>query len=121
MPLSLKLITAKPIICAQQPAVAAPAASPSRLSMTHIATELMGSVRAQPTSTATAIPMKKGLSVVAWLMSMPSCNIMSLIGEQHHLANIPPATIVTSGVTIISTGVRFDTSEPSSTPTMTAR
>ena len=42
-PFSLKERTAKPIIWAQQPAVAAPPARPSRLSMIQMAALLMGS------------------------------------------------------------------------------
>ena len=38
-----------------------------------------------------------------------------------YLANNPPTTTATRGVMMISTGVRFDTSEPASTPTMEAR
>ena len=120
-PLSLKLITANPIICAQQPAVAAPAASPSMPSMTHMATELMGRVRAHPTSTDTVIPMRNGLSVVARLIRAPSDSMKSLIGEQQYFASRPPMTIVTIGVMIMSTGVFFETSMPTSAPITTAR
>lgn len=71
IPLSLKLMIAKPIICAQQPAVAAPAASPSIPSITQMATELMGRVRAQPTMTETVIPIQNGLSLVALFTTSP--------------------------------------------------
>ena len=48
---SLKLITAKPTICAQQPATAAPPASPVSESAAQIAALLIGSVSAIPTIT----------------------------------------------------------------------
>ena len=57
---SRKLMTAKPIIWAQQPATAAPPASPVRPSAAQIAALLMGSVSATPTNTETKMPMKKG-------------------------------------------------------------
>ena len=57
---SLKDITAKPIICAQQPATAAPPARPVRLSEAQMAAEEIGSVRAIPTSTDTRMPIRKG-------------------------------------------------------------
>ncbi len=55
---SQKLKTANPTICAQQPAVAAPPARPSRLNMMQIAALLIGSVRAMPIRAETRIPMK---------------------------------------------------------------
>ena len=57
---SRKLMTAKPTICAQQPATAAPPASPVRPSTEQIAAEEIGSVSATPTSTDTAMPIQKG-------------------------------------------------------------
>ena len=57
---SLKLITAKPTICAQQPATAAPPASPVSPNAAHIAADDIGSVSAIPTRTDTAIPIRKG-------------------------------------------------------------
>ena len=57
---SLKDITAKPTICAQQPATAAPPASPVRPSAAQIATEEIGSVRAIPITTETTMPIRKG-------------------------------------------------------------
>lgn len=50
---SLKLITAKPTICAQQPATAAPPARPVRPSTEQMAADEIGSVSATPTSTET--------------------------------------------------------------------
>ena len=121
IPLSLKLITANPIIWAQHPAVAAPAASPSSPSIMHMAAELIGRVRQQPTMTDTVIPIRNGFNVVALLTKAPICNIKSLIGEQQYLANNPPMMIVTIGVSIMSTGVFFETKFPSSAPIITAR
>ena len=57
---SLKDINAKPIICAQQPATAAPPARPVRPRAAQMAAEEMGSVRAIPTMTETRMPMRKG-------------------------------------------------------------
>ena len=68
-PFSAKLMTAKPIIWAQQPAVAAPPARPVRLRVKQMAAELMGRVRTIPTSTETRIPIQKGWSWVACSIS----------------------------------------------------
>ena len=59
-PLSAKLMTAKPTICAQQPASAAPPAKPVKPSAAQIAADEMGSVSAIPTTTETRMPMRKG-------------------------------------------------------------
>ena len=59
-PFSLKLIAAKPTICAQQPATAAPPARPVRPSAAQMAAEEMGKVSATPTMTDTAMPIRKG-------------------------------------------------------------
>ena len=59
-PFALKEVTAKPIIWAQQPTAAAPAAIPSRPSMIAIAADDIGAVRASPISTETVIPIGKG-------------------------------------------------------------
>ena len=87
----------------------------------HRAAELMGSVKRQPTDTDTTTPITKGLSIVARLMTSPNDITHSLIGAQQYLANNPPATTATRGVIIISTGVRFETSEPASMPTTEAK
>ena len=50
-----KDITAKPTICAQQPATAAPPASPVSPKAAQIAAEEIGSVSAIPTNTETKI------------------------------------------------------------------
>ena len=57
---SLKLRTAKPTICAQQPATAAPPARPVRPKAAQIAAEEIGRVKAIPTTTETRIPIQKG-------------------------------------------------------------
>ena len=53
-------IIAKPTICAQQPASAAPPASPVRPSAAHIAADEIGSVSATPTKSETNIPIRNG-------------------------------------------------------------
>ena len=53
-------------------------------------------------------------------MTTPSDITHSLMGTQQYLANKPPITTATRGVTIMSTGVRFDISEPASIPTIEA-
>ena len=68
---SLNDMTANPIICAQQPATAAPPASPVRLSAAHIAAEEIGKVSAIPTMTETSMPIKNGCSSVAHIMRFP--------------------------------------------------
>ena len=120
-PFSLKLITAKPTICAQHPAVAAPAAKPLIPIEIHNAAELMGSVRMQPTDTATTTPIAKGFSSVARFINSPNDITHSPIGTHIYCATRPPATMVTRGVMMMSTGVRFDTSEPISIATIVAR
>ena len=57
---SLKDITAKPTIWAQQPATAAPPASPVSPRAAQIAAEEIGRVSAMPTMTETMIPIRKG-------------------------------------------------------------
>ena len=71
-PFSRKDITAKPTIWAQHPATAAPPANPVSESAAQIAAEEIGSVRAIPTTTDTKIPIKKGASSVAHMMTPPT-------------------------------------------------
>ena len=111
---SLKLITAKPTICAQQPATAAPPARPVRPSAAQIAAEEIGSVSAIPTRTDTAIPMKKGCRSVAHMMALPTALAAAPMEGAHHIARRIPTQIVTEGVTIISTFVSLETSLPNS-------
>ncbi len=85
------------------------------------AAELIGSVRRQPTDTDTTTPIINGLSIVARLITVPNDITHSFIGAQQYLANRPPTTTATRGVTMISTGVRLETSEPASIPTIEAK
>ena len=65
-------MTAKPTIWAQQPASAAPPASPVSPSAAQMAADEMGSVSAMPMTTDTMTPMKKGCSSVAHMMNPPT-------------------------------------------------
>ena len=65
-------MTAKPTIWAQQPATAAPPASPVSPSTEQIAALEIGSVSAMPTTTETMMPIKNGWSSVAHMMSRPT-------------------------------------------------
>ena len=62
---SRKEMTAKPTICAQHPATAAPPAIPVIPIIAQIAAELTGRVRTIPTTTEIIIPIRKGSIVVA--------------------------------------------------------
>ena len=99
-PFSLKEITAKPTICAQQPATAAPPASPVSPSTEHIAAEEIGSVSATPTITDTRMPIKNGRRFVASIISRPSAFAAVPIGGAMSFANATPTSIVTPGVTL---------------------
>ncbi len=70
-PLSLKLATAKPIMCAEHPTVAAPAASPPRDSEMAMAALLIGSVRSIPIVKDSMIPIQNGWRVVALFIPSP--------------------------------------------------
>ena len=111
---SLKLITAKPTICAQQPATAAPPASPVSESAAQIAALLIGSVSAIPTITDTIIPMKNGCNSVAHMIAVPTVLAAAPIAGAHPSESRTPTQIVTNGVTIISIFVSFETSFPNS-------
>ena len=115
---SLKLITAKPTIWAQQPATAAPPASPVRPSTEQMAAEEMGRVRAMPTSTDTAMPIQKGWSLVAVSISVPNALATLPMGGAMSMARLTPTKIVTAGVTKISTLVSLLTILPHSAATM---
>ena len=71
-PFSRKEITAKPTIWAQQPATAAPPASPVSPKAAQIAAEEIGRVKAIPTKADTKIPIKKGCNSVAHIMRLPT-------------------------------------------------
>ena len=111
---SRKDITAKPTICAQQPATAAPPARPVRASTEQIAAEDIGRVRAIPTSTDTTMPIRKGCSLVALSMRMPNAEAAVPIGGAISLASATPMRMVTAGVTRMSTLVSLDTALPNS-------
>ena len=111
---SLNDMTAKPTICAQQPATAAPPARPVSPSTEQIAAEEIGSVSATPTSTDTAMPIQNGWSFVAWSMTRPNAPAAEPIGGAISFASATPTNIVTAGVTRISTLVSFETALPHS-------
>ena len=99
---SRKLAQANPTICAQQPATAAPPASPVRPMEAHIAALLTGSVRSIPTITETMIPITNGCCVVAHIISLPNSFAKLPIGGAINMASSPPTRTVTAGVRIIS-------------------
>ena len=115
---SLKLIAAKPTICAQQPATAAPPASPVKFSAAQIAAELIGSVSATPTITDTKIPIKNGCSSVAHMIRLPTALAAAPIVGAHHIDSSTPERIVTRGVTKISIFVSLETALPHSAATI---
>src|SRR5699024_231918 len=97
--------TANPIICAEQPTAAAPAASPSMDSIKAIAALEIGAVSAQPINTATRMPMMKGCCVVAQLINSPNQVINASIGGPMNFPVKKPTKIVINGVTKMSTRV----------------
>ena len=133
IPLSGKLKIAKPSICAQHPAVAAPpaSASPFQTSIVtlpsaipartapplmpiaaQIAAELIGSVRTTPTTTDTMIPIQNGLKSVAHPIKEPSASQTLLHTGARSIARITPTITVTAGVTMMSIFVSLETSFP---------
>ena len=115
---SRKLMTAKPTICAQQPASAAPPASPVSPSAAHMAADEMGSVSAMPMTTDTMMPMNSGCSSVAHMMNPPTDDASAPIHGATASASPQPARTVTAGVTMMSTFVSLDTALPSSEAAM---
>ncbi len=111
---SRKLMTAKPTIWAQQPATAAPPASPTSPSAAQMAALEMGRVRAIPTITDTRIPMKKGCSSVAHIIRRPTYPAAVPMAGAHQREKKTPTRIVTRGVTRISTRVSLETAFPHS-------
>ena len=111
---SLKLMNAKPIICAQQPATAAPPARPVRDRAAQMAAELMGRVRAMPTRTATTMPIRKGCSFVAESIIRPKADAPRPIGGAISFARATPTRMVTAGVTSRSIFVSLETAFPNS-------
>ena len=119
-PLSRKLMTAKPIICAQQPAVAAPPAIPVMPSMIAIAAELMGSVKIIPMTTESTMPIQNGSSSVALCIPLPRAADADARAGPKSNAAAAPAMTVTAGTTTISILVFPATSLPHSAPTKAA-
>ena len=115
---SLKLMTAKPTICAQQPATAAPPARPVSCRTEQIAAEEIGSVSATPTSTDTAMPIQKGRSLVARSIMRPKAEAAVPIGGAISLASATPIMMVTAGVTSRSILVSLLTALPHSAAMM---
>lgn len=76
---------------------------PLRSSIIHKAAELIGAVSTMPTMTETRIPMGKGVSWVAELMTAPRPFIMAWMPGPTSWATAQPLTIVVMGLTIIST------------------
>ena len=113
-PFSRKLSTANPTIWAQQPARAAPPASPVRLNAAQMAAELIGRVSAIPTITDTKIPIRNGCLVVAHIMTFPRLLAAEPMPGAHQYDRPIPTAIVTRGVTRISILVSLETALPNS-------
>ena len=111
---SRKERTANPTMLAQQPATAAPPASPVRPSTEQIAAEEMGSVRAMPMTTETRIPIQKGWSTVAHLTKSPTALAAVPMAGAHQAERATPERMVTRGVTRMSILVSLLTALPSS-------
>ena len=81
----------------------------------------MGSVRATPTSTETTMPISRGCSSVAHMMTLPTALATApMLGAQKALRPTP-TKIVTAGVTRMSTLVSLLTSLPTSVAMMAMR
>ena len=115
---SLKDITAKPTICAQHPATAAPPASPVSPRAAQIAAEEIGSVSAIPTNTETRIPIKNGCRSVAHIIILPTFMAAFPRAGAHHAERPTPTPMVTRGVTRISIFVSLETALPISAATI---
>ncbi len=101
-------ITANPTICAQQPATAAPPASPVSPRAAQIAADEIGSVSATPTTSETRIPIRNGCSSVAHMIKSPTRIAAAPRAGAHQADSATPTPIVTSGVTRMSTRVSFE-------------
>ena len=88
--------------------------------MIQMAAELIGAVSASPTSVATVIPIGNGWSVVAALITSPSQVINFERYGPTNMPHNPPVTMVTIGVSTMSSLVLPAISEPSSLPTTAA-
>ena len=116
-PLSLKLVTANPIIWQQHPMVAAPAATPFNPRIIPRAAELMGSVSTIPITTETIIPIKTGCCSVPQFTRLPSQVINLDTPGPTKIPTIPPDKMVTAGVINRSNFVFPATSLPTVIPT----
>ena len=112
---SRKEATAKPTIWVVQPIVDAPAATPDRPRITPRAAEEIGRVRTIPMITATMTPMSRGWRSVPQLTRSPSAIMPSLMGGPTSRPTAPPTATQARGVTRMSTGVRPETTRPTST------
>ncbi len=115
---SRKEMAAKPIICAQHPANAAPPASPVKPNAAQMAADEIGSVSAMPTKTETSIPIQNGCKPVAHIITSPAFMAARPRYGAHQTESAMPLPIVTSGVTSMSTFVSFDTAFPTSAEIM---
>ena len=104
----------------QHPTVAAPAARPDRFKITPRAAELMGNVRIIPINTDTTIPIKNGCCSVPQLIRLPRLVIILEMGGPTRSPTAQPATMVTMGVTRMSTFVLPETRCPASIATYAA-
>jgi hypothetical protein len=99
---SLKLATANPIMFAQHPTVAAPAASPLKFKIIESAAELIGNVKIIPIITETNIPIIIGCLSTDQLINSPNKSIVFDIVGPTSNPIVPPINIVTNGITIMS-------------------
>ena len=102
---------------AQQPATAAPPASPVSESAAQMAADEIGSVSAMPTMTDTTMPMTNGCCSVAHMMMLPTQLAPLPMGAATSMASPMPTRIVTIGVTRMSTFVSLLTALPNSAAT----
>ena len=114
-------MTAKPTIRAQHPATAAPPASPVNPRTEQMAAEEMGKVSATPTKTETRMPIRKGWSSVARMMTCPKALAAPAMGGAITQAAPMPTSVVTMGVTRISTRVSLLTALPTSEAMMATK
>ena len=83
-----------------------------------MAAEEMGSVRKMPTTTDTTMPMAKGCRSVAHITMPPSQEAAAPMAGAHSIDRPQPTTMVTKGVTRMSTFVSPATILPASQATM---
>ena len=116
-PLSLKLVTAKPIIWQQHPTVAAPAATPFKPRIIPSAAELIGKVSTIPMITETTIPIRIGCCSVPQFTRFPSQVINLDTPGPTRIPTAPPERMVTAGVIRRSSFVLPATNRPTVIPT----